>query len=270
MARYAWSGRTSSGALVQGVLDAPTRDAAIAQLKASGVTATSVKAEAGSEDIVVPALPGEPATPPARGRPDGSSLRDKLFYFGVAFGFSALGIGAACFAPILDYECRRDASGVVSCHIERRVLRLVPLSPVDASHILSATVRYSTQSETMAEHSANTRRGTSPQSYVHLDLICTSGPCWTSSSSWPMGDTNQSIKSGIDDLLESREPKELRAWHAEKVPLLVAAAFQLPLAIILFSLVLRLTIFRDWNEQKGEEFAARMSRVADKIRRSDV
>jgi hypothetical protein len=251
-------------------MDAPTRDVAIAQLKARGITTTSVKAEAGSEDIVVPALPGGPAPAPAKGRPAGSSLRDRLFYIGVALGFGALGIGAACLGPVLDYDCRRDASGVVSCHIERRVLRLVPLSPVDATHILSASTRQGTYSETMTEHAENIRRGRSAQSHVTLTLICTTGPCWTSDSSNPLGDTNASIESGINRLLALSEPEEFKAWQAEEVALWVAGAFQIPLAIILFTGMLRLLFFRDWDEQKGREFAERMSRVADKIRRSGV
>jgi len=265
MARYAWSGRTSNGSLVQGVKEAPSRDAVIAQLKASGVTTTSVKAE-GPEDIAVPALPAERGTPPAAPRAARNSLRDNLFTIAVIGGFSALGIGAACLSPVLDYHCRRDASGDVSCHIERRVLRLVPLAPVEASHILSASTRHGTRSETMSERTQNLRRGLSPQSYVTLSLICTGGPCWTAESSSPIGDSNEKIESGITDLLASATPAALEARQAEQVPLIVFAAFQIPLALILFTGLLRVTVFRGVSDQQISGFAARMSKVTARMR----
>jgi len=265
MARYTWSGRTANGSQVKGVKEAASRDAVIAQLKAAGVTTTSVTAE-GPEDIAVPALPGATAAPPPRGHSAGRSLRDNLFTFGVIFGFSALGIGAACLSPVLDYHCRRDANGDVSCHIQRRVLRLVPLAPVDASHILSASTKHGTRSETMSERAANLRKGISPQSYVTLTLICTSGPCWTSESSSYMGDSNDSIESGIERLLASAEPTEFKAYQAEEVPLWVFAAFQIPLGLILFTGLVRHTVFRKVDDQAIAGFAARMSKVAARMR----
>ena len=267
MARYAWSGRTSNGSVVQGVREAASRDVVIAQLKAAGITTTSVKAD-GPEDISVPALPGTPApTPPPETGRRGRRFRENLFTFGVIFFFSALGIGAACLSPVLDYHCRRDAGGDVGCHIERRVLRLVPLAPVEASHILSASTHHGTRSETMSERSQRLRSGlSSPQSYVTLSLICTSGPCWTAESSSPIGDSNEKIESGITDLLASAAPATLEARQAEQVPLIVFAAFQIPLALILFTGLLRVTVFRGVSDQQISGFAARMSGVAARMR----
>jgi len=74
-----------------------------------------------------------------------------------------------------------------------------------------------------------------------------------------MGDTNDAIETGIADLLAAREPKEFRAWQAEKVTLLVSAAFLLPLALVLFGLVLRVG-GGAWLKRKVEDLAANASR----------
>ena len=266
MARYSWSGRTANGSVVKGVKEAASRDVVIAQLKAAGITTTSVTAD-GPEDISVPALPGAAASaPPPATSQRGRRFRENLFNFGAISFFSALGIGAACLSPVLDYHCRRDAAGDVSCHIQRRVLRLVPLAPVDASHILSASTKRGVRSETMSERSQRLRMGSSEQSYVTLSLICTSGPCWTSESSSPIWDSNDSIESGISNLLASATPADFEARQAERVPLIVFAAFQIPLGIILFAGLLRHTVFRGVSDQQISAFSARMSQVAARMR----
>lgn len=75
-----------------------------------------------------------------------------------------------------------------------------------------------------------------------------------------MGATNETIASGIDDLLTARAPQEFRACQTEKVTLVVAAAFLLPAALVLFALVVRLTIGRAWVERKLGDLAADVSR----------
>jgi hypothetical protein len=261
MARYAWVGRSGNGAVVRGVLEAPSREAALAQLKAHAVVVTSVEESGGPDQDLAPGPPAEfPTRPPGAGRP-GQSLRDRLFYVMVALAFSALGVGVTGFAPVLRYECRRDVSGAVACHVGRRVCGLVSLAPVDTGRILSVSIERQTQSQTMVERSRNIRQGRSPQESTRLALTCPSGPCWTSpSSSWPMGASNDDIAEGIEDLLAAREPGAFSAWQADKVTLLIAAAFQLPLALVLLGLVLRLTVGRAWSEQRLAGLAADLSR----------
>lgn len=259
MARYAWVGRARGGSVVQGVLEAPSRDAALAQLRASGVVVTSVTegGDAGEGLVAGPALP---VTPVGVGRTD-QARSDRRFSLMLVLVSSAIGLGITGFGPVLRYDCRRDASGAVACHVERRVLGLVPLAPVDAGRILSVSVEYHAQSRTMVERDRDISRGRARQESTRLALVCSSGPCWTSpGSSWPMGASNEDIAQGIQELLAAGEPGEYGAWQAEKVTLLVAAAFQLPMAFVLLGLVLRLTVGRFWTAEELQARAAKLSR----------
>jgi hypothetical protein len=173
---------------------------------------------------------------------------------------TAISVGVPWIDPVLTYDCRRDAGGAVTCSIDRRVYGLVHRSSVHVTRILSASVQYSTASETMAERSQRLRSGgRGPQECETLVLACPSGPCWSSRSSWPMGDTNDAIATGIDDLLKAREPSEFKAWQAEKVTLAVSAAFLLPLGFVLLGLVLRL-VGGAWLKPRLEDLAAHLSR----------
>jgi hypothetical protein len=227
MARYAWKGRMRNGAAVQGEIEAPTREAAIEQVEAGGVVGVSVSESGGSEDR------------PGASRKAGS-WRDGAFPFMVALASAAVSVGVGFVDPVLTYDCQRDVAGAVGCHISRKAFGLVPLAPVDANRVLSASTRVTEQSRTMAERNQDLRRGTRPQESENLLLICASGPCWTSRSSWPMGESNSEIAAGINGLLTSPQPGEFHAHQAEKVTLAVAAAFLVPGGFILLGLVLRL------------------------------
>lgn len=113
-----------------------------------------------------------------------SDLRDRLFYIGVALTFAALGVGIAAIAPVLSYDCQRDASGVVNCTVHRRIYGLVPLTARTLFHIVSAEVESSSSSD---------RSGYWRFTKTHdvLILACADGTRWSSiNSSAPIGQSS--------------------------------------------------------------------------------
>lgn len=236
MTRYTWEGRAGTGHAVRGELDAPSKDAALAQLKASGVLVRSLEAAAGGA-AQAPDAGGlsSDALAPLRGTRPGQSLRDKAFYLGVVALFTTLGLGTAYVAPVLRYDCARSEAGVVACDVERRVLGLVRLSTVRVDPLVSVRVETSTDQPRAGER----RR---PQTYSQLVLEGPGGVGWESvNSSWPMGTDNHELREGIEDVVAGRSGS-YSAWQAEKLPLLVALTFQIPLALVLLALALRLTL----------------------------
>jgi hypothetical protein len=246
MPRYSWEGRTATGSLVRGDLEAPSREAVMESLGSQRITVTRVEEGPGGKT----AASADPSPPPRRHRP-GESLRDKLFYIGVAAVFTVLGVGAAYINPVLFYDCARQANGSVDCTVHRRMYGFIPLADLHFSRILSVEVKSGVHSETMTERSQRIRAGRSESSWEALALGCADGTRWQSpESSWPLGQTSSDHRLGIQGLLDSDSPGTYRGWTGEKVTLLVALAFLIPAGLLLLGLALRLAIPRSVMEEK--------------------
>jgi hypothetical protein len=246
MPRYSWEGRTVTGSVVRGDLDAPSRQAVLESLGAQRITVTRVDEKAGAKTTA----PADPSPPPRRYRP-GESWRDKLFYIGVAAVFTILGVGAAYVSPVLFYDCARQANGSVDCTVHRRMYGFIPISDLHFSRILSVEVKSGVHSETMTERSQRIRAGRSESSYEALVLGCADGTRWQSSeSSWPLGQTPSDHRLGIQGLLDSDSPGSYRGWTGEKVTLIVAVAFLIPAGLLFLGLGLRLVIPRSFVEEQ--------------------
>jgi hypothetical protein len=244
VAKFAWEGRIGSGKTARGVISAASQEAALAKIEASGVKVTQLRQSGGSSEPE-PAGSEEAVAPVVDSRP-GASLRDKFFYLAVVFVFTSIGLGAAYVAPVLSYDCTRADSGSVDCSVERRIYGALPLPTIDATRVLSADLESSTDARHIGQRV--------PLNSTRLVLTCPSGPCWTSVwSSWPLGRTNSELSQEIGDLV-SGGGSEFHGWQAERIPLLVGVTFQLPLAIVLLSLVVRLTLGEAWALRKATEF----------------
>ena len=182
----------------------------------------------------------KPTALPKQGRKH-SNLRDRLFYIGVALGFAALGIGVAVIAPVMTYDCQRDASGAVNCTVHRRVYGVVPLPAQRLSRIVSAKVE---------EFSSTDRSFSSQFRQIHDVLIlgCADGTQWKSlNSSQPLGQSNPTVASGIEHLLTAESPQKFHAWQGEKVPLLVGTVFLVPAMIVVLAFLLRILLLRNYD-----------------------
>lgn len=198
----------------------------------------------------------ESGIPPSRSLP-GASLRDKLFYVAFVAVFTALSAGTAFVAPVLSYDCQRDAGAVVSCTVHSRMYGVVPLPARRLAPIVAATCETS-------ETSSEDRTGGVYRRFLHthqvLVLARADGTRWRSlRSTEPLGQSNCDMAGGIDDLLKVTSPKAFHAWTGEKVPLLVAWTFLAPLAIILLALAARAWLFRG---QKAEQLYADLQPIA--------
>jgi hypothetical protein len=195
-----------------------------------------------------------------RPRP-GESLRDKLFYIGVAAVFAALSAGAAYVSPVLDYDCARQANGSVDCTVHRRMYGFIPLGDLRFTRILSVDVKTGVHSETMSERSQRIRAGRKESSWEALALVCADGTNWQSpESSWPLGKTPSDHRLGIQGLLDSDSPGTYRGWTGEKVTLIVSLAFLIPTGLLLLGLVLRLLIPRSFVEESVSALEAAAAR----------
>ena len=229
MPHYSWEGRTATGSLVRGELEAASREAALESLRSQRITVTRIEERAG-----------------ARPRP-GERLRDKLFYIAVAAGFAALSVGAAYIDPVLVYDCARQANGSVDCTVHRRMYGLIPLGDLRFSRILSVEVTSGVHSETMAERARRLRFGSDESSWEALLLSCADGTRWQSpESSWPLGQSLSSHREGIQNLIDASAPGTYHGWTAEKVTLTIMLAFLAPAGFILLGLVLRLVTPRSF------------------------
>ena len=189
-------------------------------------------------------------TPPKRRPRPGESLRDKVFYIGVAAVFAALSVGAAYVSPVLTYDCARQANGSVDCTVHRRMYGFIPRSDLRFTRILSVEVKAGTYSETMSERSQRIRAGRAGSSWEALVLGCADGTRWQSpDSSWPHGKTPTDHRNGIQALLDSDSPGTYRGWTGEKVTLILSAAFLIPTGLLLLGLILRLLIPRSFVEE---------------------
>jgi hypothetical protein len=246
MPRYSWEGQAATGSLVKGDLEAPSREAVMESLGSQRITVTRVEEGPGGKT----AAPADPSPPPRRYR-EGESLRDKLFYIGVAAVFAILGVGAAYVSPVLFYDCTRQANGSVDCTVHRRMYGFIPLADLHFSRILSVEVKSGVHSETMSERSQRILAGRSESSWEALALACADGTRWQSpESSWPLGQTPSDHRLGIQGLLDSDSPGTYRGWTGEKVTLIVAVAFFIPAGFILLGLILRLVIPRSFVEEQ--------------------
>jgi hypothetical protein len=189
---YSWEGRSANGAVVRGELEAPTREHALARLKATGVTLIRVD-ESGGEGAVIDASSGPPLEPRRR--------REGLFRFehGALAFFTAIGIGVGYVSPVLDYDCARDAGGSVDCAIHRRVFGLVPRSTLHFRGIRTAQLVIGGYSQSMAEQMRQGSNSTRSQSWDALEIVTADGSSWRShQSSSPMGQSNvQLVKTSL-------------------------------------------------------------------------
>jgi hypothetical protein len=249
MPRYVWEGRSRHGSQARGELQAASRDDALRQLRAGGITLTTLRESAGAAAEASPPVVPETGAPPRPGRRT-TSLRDQVFYIGVAVASTAIGLGVAYVAPVLTYDCSRDAVGAVRCVVHRRMYGLIPIPDVRLERVVSADVEdYSTRGS-MAD------RGR-VQAGSKLVLACADRTRWKSTASaWPMGQSNDTLAGGIRDLLDGGAPREFHGWQGEKVALLAAAAFLLPAALILIALLVRIVVGRERVEARVAELEA--------------
>ena len=248
MPRYSWEGLTATGSTVRGDMEAPSREAVLESLRSQGITVTKVEERAGART----AASADPS-PPKRPYRAGESLRDKLFYIGVAAVFAVLGVGAAYVSPVLFYDCARQANGSVDCTVHRRMYGFIPLADLHFSRILSVEVKSGTHSQTMAERSKR-----QASSWEALALGCADGTRWQSpESSWPLGQTPSDHRLGIQGLLDSDSPGTYRGWTGEKVTLIIALAFFIPTGLIFLGLLLRLVIPRSFVDEQLSALEAR-------------
>jgi hypothetical protein len=242
MPRYTWEGRTATGSVVRGEMDAPSREAVLQSLGSQRITITQVQERPGGGQPQATGAREEPS--PAAGARRGS-LREKLFIIAVVGGFAALGAGAAYIDPVLFYDCARQTNGSVDCTVHRRMYGVIPLGDLHFSRIQSAEVKSGLHSETMAERSRRFRIGGQQSSYEVLRLACADGTRWDSpESSWPMGQTLSDHRAGIQALLDADSPWTYRGWTGEKVTLIIAVVFFAPAGFVLLGLVLRLVMPR--------------------------
>lgn len=227
---YSWEGRSAKGAVVRGELEAPTE-----------------------------ARPAEPGRP-ARHGIDGFTL-------GFLVLFTAIGIGVGFIAPVLDYDCARDAAGSVDCVVHKRAFGLVPRGAVRLAGIRTVTLVIGESRRTMIEQQNDWRQFGSArpgQSWEALLLVTRDGSSWQSDKSgWPLGRPIVDLVNGIDGLLKAAGPARYRAWTADKTSLMVSGGFFVPLGFVLLGLVLRLVVPRTTAEKwKGalEAFAAELRR----------
>jgi hypothetical protein len=234
MMKFAWEGRTRKGASVSGETLAETKDAAIARVQSQGVVVSKIDATGETDGAPVERPGGESPRIPSR---PGESWRDKVFYLGVAAVFLAIGAAAAYVAPVLRYDCARDAGGATSCTIGRRMYGFIPLPDVRIADLASVEIK----GESVRPTSGNSRDRPTAQDW--LILASKDGGRWQSHpSSWPFGSSNSRVEQGIRDLLDGSEPAEFHAWIAEGVPTLLAVAFFIPTGLILLSLLVRLVV----------------------------
>jgi hypothetical protein len=235
---YSWEGRSANGAVVRGELDAPTRDHALARLKATRVSVIRVD-ESRAEGAVIEASSAPPAEP----------KRKRQGFFGFEHGalafFTAIGIGVGYVSPVLDYDCTRDAGGSVDCRVHRRVFGLVPRSPLHFQGVRTVQLVIGGHSQSMAEQMRQVSNSTRSQSWDALVIVTADGSSWQShQASSPMGQTNADLVNSIDGLLKADAPAAYRGWTVDKTPLIVAGAFFIPLGFVLLGLALRLVIPR--------------------------
>ena len=239
MPRYSWEGRTATGSLVRGEVEAPTPEAVAQNLRAQGLTVTRVDQVGGVPRTgAAEAAPSRP-TRPGRGR------RDTLWTIGVVAFFGALGVGAAYIDPVLFYDCARQANGSVDCTVHRRMYGVIPLADRHVSRIESVDVKSGVHSESMSDRTRRLRLGGQQSSYEILQLATAGGGRWESpESTWPLGQTQSDHRAGIQRLLDASAPETYRGWTAEKVTLTIAIVFWAPLGFVLLGLVLRLVMPR--------------------------
>ena len=265
MPRYSWEGRTSTGSVVRGELEAPSREAVGQSLRSQQITVTKVDERAGGRPAVTGAREEPAATSPSEPGRTGKSARlfssDMLWTWGVVLFFGSLGVGAAYIDPVLFYDCARQTNGAVDCTVHRRMYGFIPLADIHVSRIVSADVHSGVHSESMADRSRRLRMGGQESSYEILELASADGTRWKSpESSWPLGQTPWDHRSGIQRLLDATSPETYRGWTAEKVTLTVSLVFWAPLGFILLGLVLRLVMPRwavDALQAAAEAAAAR-------------
>lgn len=183
-------------------------------------------------ELAVRLKPGYAPTP-------GESSR-RVFPAVVAAFFLLLGLGVLTVAPILRWECERDAIGAVNCVVMKRLAGVVPIGDVTLSNILSAEVR--------SHESPGLSRRDQPYTAAFLVVACADGTRYSPfDSSEPLGRSHQEVAEGISDLVREKVPRTFRAWQGETVPLLVGAVFLIPMAFLLALVLLRVALFAFWG-----------------------
>ena len=180
-------------------------------------------------EIAVRLKPGYVPTP--------SETKGRVFPAVVAAFFFLLGLGALAVAPILRWECERDAAGAVNCIVKKRLAGFIPIGDVALSNILAADVR-------THESSGLDRRDNNRYTAAFLVVACADGTRYSPfDSSSPLGRSHDEVAQGINHLRGAVSPGTFRAWQGETVPLLVGAVFLIPMAFLLALIVLRVALF---------------------------
>ena len=184
-------------------------------------------------EIAVRLKPGYTPTP--------GEKKGRVFPALVAAFFFAVGVGVLAVAPILRWECERDAIGAVNCVVMKRLAGLIPIGGVTLSSILAADVR-------THESAGLGRRDTSPYTAAFLVVACADGTRWSPfDSAEPLGRSHNDVADGINNLVRERVPGTFRAWQGETVPLLVGAVFLIPMVFLLALLLLRVALSAFWS-----------------------
>ncbi len=172
--------------------------------------------------------------------PTERETRGRVFPALVAAFFFLLGLGALAAAPILRWECERDATGSVNCLVKKRLGGVIPLGEVTLSNILAADVR--------THESPGRRPSDAPYTAAFLVVACADGTRWSPfESADPLGRSHQEMAGGINDLVRVKVPATFRAWQGETAPLLVGTVFLVPMALLLALVLLRKVLFVAWS-----------------------
>jgi hypothetical protein len=232
---------------VRGEVEALSPDAVRQNLTSSRIAVVRIEQKSGApEDYTAEA----PAAQPMRPRRPGESIRDKLFYFGIAAAGAAISLGVGFLDPIHVYDCSRQTSGSVDCTVHRRVFGVIARGDVQLPRIESVRVVSGEYAETMSETRSRLASGREKESWDALLVTGANAAQWRSpETSWPLGRTPSDLRAGIQELLDARSPESYHAWAGSKVTLVVALAFLVPFGFILLGGVLRLVTPRSWAEQ---------------------
>lgn len=173
--------------------------------------------------------------------PTKSESRGRVFPAVVAAFFFAVGLGALAVAPILRWECERNATGAVNCVVQKRLAGFIPIGAVTLANILAADVR-------THESPGLGVRDRAPYTAAFLVVACADGTRYSPfDSSEPLGRSHQEVAEGISNLVREDSPGTFRAWQGETVPLLVGAVFLIPMAFLLALVLLRVALFAFWS-----------------------
>jgi hypothetical protein len=155
----------------------------------------------------------------------------------VVLALAALGVGLAAYAPVLTYDCAGDSASGVSCTVHRRAFGFIPLADRTISPLASVA------SEVTGKVVRTSGRSRSSEDTTRLVLVGADGARWASvTSPWPLGRSNDTLASQIQLLFTSNGIQELHVRQADGVWLVVAAALQVPLVLMVCGLLFEMMV----------------------------